>query len=82
MRVEAVERQLTGIEREVEREHSQVNLRVLVAGEADVSDLALGFRAFERLDHATSREMALRIIVVHALVNLPEVQMIRSQAPQ
>jgi hypothetical protein len=76
------ERQLTGVERKVERQHPQVDLRVLVSGEADVSDLALGFRAFERLDHAASCEMALRIVVVDALVNLPEIEMIGPEAPQ
>ena len=46
--VEAVQWKLTGIERKIERQHSQMDIRILVPGEADVSYLALGFRPFKR----------------------------------
>jgi hypothetical protein len=43
--------------------------------------LPWAFCAFERFDHAASREMALRIVVVDAFVHLPEIEMIGPQAP-
>src|SRR4029078_7535227 len=74
--VEAVERQLARIEGKVERQHPEVNLRILVPREADVPDLALSLRSFERLGDAALREMPDRIVVVDTLVNLPEVEVI------
>jgi hypothetical protein len=59
-----------------------MNLRTLVAGEADVADLSLMLRQLERLDDAASREMALRVVLVSALVNLPEVQVVGLQPLQ
>ena len=41
-----------------------------MTGEANVPHLSLFLRALERLDDAAGREMALRVVVVRALVDL------------
>ncbi len=51
-----------------------MNSGILVAGEADEAHLAVTLRAGERVDRAVAREMALRIVVVHALVDLPQIE--------
>src|SRR5262245_6050466 len=59
--VEAIQRQLAGVEWKIEREHAQVNLGILVTGEADIPRLALRFRPRERLDGPSLGEMTLRV---------------------
>src|SRR6185503_12108789 len=59
-----------------------MNPRVLVTGEADEPHLALALGLLERLDDAAAREVPVRIVVVHALVNLPEVEVIGLQPAQ
>jgi hypothetical protein len=53
-----------------------------VAGEPDVPDLSLLARALERFDDAPFREMPLGVVVVRALVDLPEIQIFGLQASQ
>ena len=74
--VEPVQRQLAAVEREVVRQHLEVDGRILVTGEADVAHLALRARLLERLDDAAAREVALGLVVVDALVNLPQVEVV------
>ena len=81
-RVETIERQLARVPRVVLRQHLQVKRRRLVAGEPDVSHLALLTRAVQNFDDASPREMLRRLIVEHDFVNLPEIEVIRAQAPQ
>ena len=54
----------------------------LVAGEADVTHLAglLGF--VQRLDHPALGEVPLRVVVVDALVDLPQVEVVGLQSLQ
>jgi hypothetical protein len=66
--VEPVQRQLAGIEREVVGEHPQMDLGILVAGEADVSNLSSGLRPHQRVGDAAFCEVPLGIVVVDALV--------------
>jgi hypothetical protein len=49
-----------------------VDLGILVSGEADEADLALALRPIERLDDAAARKVAVGVVVVRALVDLPE----------
>ena len=53
-----------------------------MAGEADVTNLALALRAIECFDHAAAREVLVGVRVVDALVNLPEIEVIGPQALQ
>src|SRR5439155_8114564 len=39
LRVEAIQRELTRVEREVQRQHAQVDVRILVTGESHIPDL-------------------------------------------
>src|SRR5207237_8981829 len=80
--VGAVERELTAVERIAERQHSEVNLGVLVAGEANVADLAIAFRAFERVDDASAREVEIGLVELDALVDLPQIEAVRGQGPR
>ena len=64
------------------REHSEVNLRVFVAREADEAHLALALRLLERLDRAAGREVQVGVVVVDDFVNLPEVEVVGLQSPQ
>ena len=56
--------------------------RILVAGEADVAHFALHLGAIQRLDHPALGEMAFGIVVIHAFVHLPQVQMVGVQTSQ
>ena len=49
-------------------------------GEADVSDFALRLGPLERLDDAALGEVPLRVVVVDALVYLPEIEVVGAQA--
>jgi hypothetical protein len=69
-----VSKHLAGVEGKVVREHLQVDGRILVAGKAHVPHLALAFCLRERLHGAIRREVALGIVVVRALVDLPQVE--------
>src|SRR5690606_26330778 len=78
--LEALEVAVEDVERHEDRvpgiavgEHLEMDLRVLVAGEADVAHLALLLREVGRLDPAARREDAVRILVVDALVEHPEI---------
>jgi len=64
------------------REHRQVNARPLVAGEPEEADLTLFPGAHQRLDHSVGCEVTFGIVVVDALVDLPQVQVVGLQAPQ
>src|SRR6185295_9267464 len=72
VRVETVQRKLTGIEGESQGQHAEMDLRIFVPGEADVAHLAVALGALERFHNAARREMARWIVVVHAFVDLPE----------
>ena len=52
VRVEAVQWKLTRVERIVERKHPQMDIGILVTGEAHVADLSLLLCAIERFDDA------------------------------
>ena len=52
---------------------------VFVAGEADVAYLAGLFGFVQRLDHAALGKVALGVVVVDALVDLPQVEMVGLQ---
>ena len=53
-----------------------MDIGILVAGEADEPDLAVALRAIERLDHAAAREVTIGVVVVGALVHLPQVKVV------
>jgi len=80
--VEAVERELTRVERIVERQHAEMDLRILVSGETDKSRLALRPGPVERLDDAVPGEVPIGVVVIGTLVDLPQVEMVRAQPPQ
>ena len=54
----------------------------LVAGEADVAHLARFFGLVQRLDHAALGKVPLGVVVVDALVDLPQVEVVGLQALQ
>ena len=64
------------------REHLEEDGRVLVTSEANVADLPLALRAIERLDDTAAREVLVRLRGVDALVDLPEIEVVRPQALQ
>src|SRR5438552_12811020 len=80
--VETVERHLHGVERKAVRQHLEVDRRMLVAGESDESHLAVLLRLRQGLDDTAAGEVQLRVVLVDDLVDLPEVEMIRSQPRQ
>ena len=53
-----------------------------MTGEADEADLPIPLRAIERLDHAAASEVQVGIVVVGALVHLPEIEMIGLEPAQ
>ena len=53
-----------------------------MTGEADVAHLPLALRLVERVHDATFGEMPLGVVVVHALVYLPEIEIIGAQTLQ
>src|ERR1051325_1995899 len=63
-------------------EHGQMNLGPLMAGEADKANLTLLPRLVERFNDPVGGEVMVRIVVVYALVDLPEVEMIGLQPAQ
>ena len=86
MRVHDVERHLHGVEAEAvpvgRLEHVAMDRRALVAGEADVADLALLARPQHGLQRAAWREHALGIVHADDLVELQQVDVIGLQALQ
>src|ERR1035437_228535 len=63
-------------------EHSQVHRRILVAGEADVSNLPRLFRIHQGFERPAGGEEAVGILHPDVLVKLNQVDMIRLQSPQ
>jgi hypothetical protein len=61
---------------------AMTQLRVLVPRETDEARLALRLGFLKRLDDAVRLEMKLRVVVVDALVDLPQVEVVGPQAPQ
>src|SRR6188474_2171588 len=59
-----------------------MDVRIFVTGETDVSNLAGGFRPFERFHDAAPGEMAVGIVVVHAFVDLPEIEVVGPKPPK
>lgn len=86
MRVHHVERHLHGIEVEAALgrhfEHLEVDARVLVAGEADIAQLAGFFGLDERLHGAALGEDPIGVVVAQDLVMLDEVDPVGAQAAQ
>ena len=82
VRVAQVERHLKSIPVVSLREHLQVNVRRLVTGEADEANLSLLSRFHRGVDRAVLREEQIRVVVVVALVKLPEIDDVRSEARQ
>ena len=77
VRVHHVQRHLHRVEREAVRrgdgEHVQMDVRILVTGEADVAQLARLARLHERRVRAVFVEDAVRVVVAKDLVMLHEV---------
>jgi hypothetical protein len=74
--VEAVQRELDGVEREAAGEHVEMDGRVLVPGEADETGLAFAFRPLQRLHRAPGLVVPRGVVVVHDLVDLPQVEVV------
>src|SRR4051812_44530981 len=82
MCVESAQGKLARIEWKIMREHLEVNRGILVPGKSYEAHLALLLRLRERLDGTTRRKMTLRVVVIDALVNLPEIKVISPQTPK
>jgi hypothetical protein len=86
VRVHEVERHLHGIEMEVILfrllKHVKVNVRVLVAGEADVPDLARPFCVEKGLHGASRRKDAVGILEANDFVVLQKVYVVYLKALQ
>ena len=86
MRVHDVERHLAGIEVEApllrHGEHLQVDARILVAGKADVAELALFLGLHEAFHGPALGEDPVGIIEAQDLVVLHEVDMVGAQAQE
>src|SRR5215831_19915490 len=48
----------------------------LVTGEADEPNLSISLGSVERRDHAALCEVAVRVVFIHALVDLPEIEIV------
>ncbi len=64
------------------REHLEVDVRILVAGESDEAHLPLLLRLRQRFDRAVRSEVQIRIVVVDHFVDLPQVEVIGLQPAQ
>ncbi|MFZ1119017.1 MAG: hypothetical protein WAN81_02180, partial [Candidatus Binataceae bacterium] len=86
MGIHYIERHLHGVKCEAVAtcgpQHVKMNLRTLVAGEADVSQLAGFFRVERRFDSASASENSIRVIHPDHLVKLHQVDSIGLQPPQ
>src|SRR5260370_6709023 len=86
VKIEYVQGHLAGIEMELmlgcDVEHTQVNGRVLMAGEADVTDLAGFLRSHHGFVCAAGREVSVGIFHPEMLVELNEVDDLHLHAPQ
>src|SRR5215472_11007350 len=74
--VEHVQRQLTGVEGKVLVQHLEMNLGMFVARESNKPHLALLSGLEERVSGTAWDKVPVRIVFIHHLVNLPEIQIV------
>jgi hypothetical protein len=82
IRVERIERHLYGIEREAGIQHRQVNIRVLMAGEAKKPYLAIPLRLERSLRRTAETDKQIGIVLEADAVNLSKIEIVRMQTAQ